>query len=132
MSYVPPETVDSPKGVISDVRVIHNQPEAQAESGSWSVVSLRWDGKERIGIRWNGSDLDAGGKGNPQSRGHPTWFVVPEELQNAVREKAEEIARNGSHRVVKGYREMARDREREAEAEDWMEGLIGDADRSKG
>ena len=52
--------------------------------GGWSVAEGRWDKQPALGIRWNGDD-DSGSPGNPQSHGNPTWFIVPEELQEAVR-----------------------------------------------
>ena len=43
-------------------------------AGSHSIAIGEWDGDRVLAMRWNG---DAGGLGNPQSRGIPTWFVVP-------------------------------------------------------
>ncbi|HKN32498.1 MAG TPA: hypothetical protein VJX16_04570 [Terriglobales bacterium] len=63
----------------------------------------------------------------PQSRGLPTWFVVPDELSAVVREVAEKLARGGDAHLTAAYREMASDEAREREAEKWAEGLIGDA-----
>lgn len=53
----------------------------------WSVAEGFWDKEPTLGIRWNGDD-DSGSPGNPQSHGNPTWFIVPEELQEAVRSVA--------------------------------------------
>ena len=40
-----------------------------------------WDHERRLAPRWNG-----GGKeiGNPQSRGLPTWFMIPPRYNRAV------------------------------------------------
>ena len=50
------------------------------EAEHWSLAVGRWqeDGEWRpvLAQRWNGR---AGGKGNPVSRGFPTWFVLPDE-----------------------------------------------------
>ena len=67
------------------------------------------------------------GVGTPQARGVPTWFVLPEDLAQAVLKRAQELANGGEARLTAIYREMANGREREAEAEPWSEGLIGDA-----
>lgn len=76
------------------------------------------DGHEHLGIRWNG---EAGpGKGHPQSRSHPTWFELPDELAGIIREQVEQM------NFTEGYRAMAADRERKAEAIEWCEGLAGD------
>jgi hypothetical protein len=87
---------------------------------------LNFDGEERIGIRWNGRE-EQPEIGNPQSRGKPTWFVVPRELENLVREEAEHLGNSQEGGLLASYREMAKDREREAEAQEWSEGLIADA-----
>jgi len=45
----------------------------------WAIVTLAWDKKPRLGIRWFW-----GSKGNPNSRGNPTWFILPNELNNSI------------------------------------------------
>jgi hypothetical protein len=42
-----------------------------------------WDGRKVLAARWNGSSADTG-IGNPQSRGIPTWFILPEWLNEAA------------------------------------------------
>jgi len=126
MAYIDPAKVNSPQGSIRRVQVLHNQGDR-----GWSVAEVDYDNEVRIGIRWNGWEGEPG-IGNPQSRGHPTWFLVPEELEDVVRQRAEELARDGSNKLREGYRAMARDRAREAEAVEWTEALIGDAGDSKG
>lgn len=122
MSYIDPKTVLSPKDSVSNVEVIFNTGPMPF---SWSVVKLLWKGKQAIGIRYNGEENK--GKGNPQSRGNPTWFIVPPELENQVLEAAENLAKQTSQSLAAAYREMAKDQERESEAEEWCEGLIGNA-----
>lgn len=126
MSYIEPKTVLSPKGLVSDVEVIFN---TGPKTNSWSVARLRWDGEPAVGIRWNGEN-DAG-VGTPQSRGNPTWFIVPGELAERVIEEAELLARQTDRSLAAAYREMARDAEREKEAEEWCEGLIGNANQEE-
>jgi len=75
--YTDPETVLSPKTSISNVRVLMNTGE-----DGWSVASLQWDGKDAIGIRWNGGPQNP--LGNPQSRGIATWFIAPDEVAAAL------------------------------------------------
>ena len=119
MSYVAPETVVSPRSAVRSVDVLYDTGPGPH---SWSVALLDWKGHEMVGIRWNGDDESS--VGNPQSRANPTWFVVPDELANAVRERVEEL---NNPKLLDGYRAMASDREREAEAQEWSEGLISDA-----
>jgi len=41
------------------------------------VLALgRWDNRPVLAMRWNGDSENP--IGNPQSRGLPTWFIVPE------------------------------------------------------
>lgn len=79
MAYVDPNTVISPRALWVLKGIIHNTGQ-----GGWSVAEGEWDGTPCLAIRWNGSNND-NGVGNPQSRGHATWFIVPDELQFAVR-----------------------------------------------
>ena len=41
-----------------------------------------WDGEPVIGVRWNGDEENP--IGNPQSRGLPTWFILPSYLNLPV------------------------------------------------
>ena len=81
-----PENVNSPKRRWRLHRVLHNT--GHGEKG-WSAAEGQWeypDGvwREVLAIRWNGnSDAEIG---NPQSRGCATWFIVPDELKDAIRE----------------------------------------------
>ena len=122
MSYMDPCAVVSPKHRIKDVEIVYDSGPIE---GSWAVAKFRWDSKDRIGVRWN--EEQGEGVGTPQARGVPTWFVLPEDLAQAVLQRAQELANGGEARLTASYREMANDREREAEAEQWSEGLIGDA-----
>ena len=126
MAYIDPHTVLSPRNRVGSVDILYSsRPDEGGES--WSVARLEYDRvPDRIGIRWNGSE-EEGGIGNPQSRGRPTWFVVPDDLSALVRDKAEELSNLQEGGLLAGYREMAADQQREAEAREWSEGLIGDA-----
>jgi hypothetical protein len=121
--YHDPNGVFSPKDRVKSVEVIYD---AGPVEGSWSVAQLVWDDSTRVGIRWNG---DANShKGNPQARGNPAWFIVPAELESAVLAAAKETRAVKRASLEEGYRQMAADREREREAEEWTEALIGDVD----
>ena len=121
---VDPETVISPKNRVSRVRVLR-----RGGDGGWSAALLDWQGKEgkteALALRWNGGEENA--IGNPQSRGKPTWFIVPRELAEVVREKVDEMADSQDSGLLAGYRAMAEDSEREKEAQEWSEALIDDA-----
>ena len=83
MSYVKPQNVDSPKSRWRLRRVLFDGGE-----GGWSAAEGQWDNNglwgEVLAIRWNGSG--SAEIGNPQSRGLATWFIVPEELEGALRD----------------------------------------------
>jgi hypothetical protein len=82
MPYQNPREVISPKNRWRLHEVIYDGGE-----DSWAVAEGQWENKgvwgNVLAIRWNG---DVGHpKGNPQSRGLPTWFIVPGELADAIR-----------------------------------------------
>lgn len=117
MTYIDPERVLSPKKSVRDVKVAYN---SSPEQHSWSVARLLWNGDPRVGIRWNGSKKEKGSKGNPQSSGHSTWFIVPPALGPIILKKAGDLARKANKKLATSYREMARDKERESEIKEWL------------
>jgi len=121
MAYIEPATVLAPKASVRSVEILYS-----TGNRGWSVARVGWEGSERIGIRWNGAD-DGPGIGNPQSRGNATWFILPEELESVILERVDELGMSGPGGLLERYREMARDTQHEAEAEEWGEGLISDA-----
>lgn len=120
MAYVEPQTVLAPRASVRQVEVLYNEG-----VGEWSVARVIWEEEERLGIRWNGGE--GPGVGNPQSRGKATWFIVPEALEGAVLKSVEELSLSASNGIIGQYREMAMDKDRERDAEEWTEGLISDA-----
>jgi hypothetical protein len=118
--YVRPEDVVSPKNRCGGVLEVIYDPEE-----GMSVARILWDGDERLACRWNGNTEHP--KGNPLSRGQATWFVVDRYAAQAVEQAARAAAEQSPNSLISKYREMANDSEREREAEEWSEGLIGDA-----
>jgi hypothetical protein len=90
-----------------------------------SVARILWNDKEVVATRWNGNAEQP--LGNPVSRGHATWFVLDEYAAAKVEEAARAAAEQSPNSLVAKYREMANDADREREAEEWSEGLMGDA-----
>jgi hypothetical protein len=85
-----------------------------------------WDTNPKaVGLRWNGSPEESG-KGNPQSHGHATWFIVPDELAPTVLEAARRLEASKEREILSGYEEMAADTEGEKEAFDWIEANVGE------
>ena len=80
---VHPSTVDSPRAnwTLLDVLSMNGGP----NNDEWSLVLGRWrneanDAHECLAMRWNGTH-DPDSKGSPTSRGFPTWFIVPKEIE---------------------------------------------------
>ena len=86
-TYVKPEEVFSPKRHWKLLGVL----ESGNESGG-SVALGRWEDKPVLAMRWNGNSENP--LGNPQSRGLPTWFIVPSEYTQSILEAFSEEKRN--------------------------------------
>ena len=127
MAYTNPSTVRSPKKLVSEVKVIFDKGPTE---NSWSIAKLKWDKRDAVGIRWNG-ELSTPGVGTPSSRANPTWFIVPAEIADVVVETAKSLSRCEHKTLSKGYRDMAADTEREAEALEWSEALLGDVSEAR-
>lgn len=80
--YIMPDQVTSPKRYWVLVKVLLDTGE-----GGYSIALGRWENDPALGIRWNGTKDNP--IGNPQSRGLPTWFIVPADLQDAILEKVQ-------------------------------------------
>ena len=120
MAYVRPDEVLSPRKFVGGVIEVIHDPGAD----HMSVARIIWDGRERIAARWNGNNERP--LGNPVSRGQATWFCVDEYAAADIERAAREAAQDSPHGLAAKYREMAEDLDREGEARDWTEGLIGD------
>lgn len=88
MVYVDPKSVVSPKNHWRLLNVLYNDGK-----DGWSVAEGQWEYEGRwsdvLAIRWNGSPQVR--LGHPQSRGLPTWFIIPKELEEVIREKVNEL-----------------------------------------
>ena len=79
--YVSPCDVTSPKH-----RWTHKTTLRNVGAGDWAAAEGIWDGNPVVALRWNGCAEQE--MGNPTSR-RATWFIVPCELERAVREAAD-------------------------------------------
>jgi hypothetical protein len=66
-----PTTVRSPKAHWTLIDVLYD-----GGNDEHSLAIGEWDGTRVLAARWNGASAKE--IGNPQSRGLPTWFVLPE------------------------------------------------------
>lgn len=72
-----PSEVRSPREHWTLIEVLYDG----ADDPGDSLAVGEWDGARRLAARWNGGPK---GIGNPQSRGLPTWFVIPPRYNRAV------------------------------------------------
>jgi hypothetical protein len=84
MAYVDPKLVKSPRNMWKLIEVLRNGERDGRGDGDASLAIGEWDEARVLAVRWNGSDDDDSGVGNPQSRGLPTWFVIPEWMNEAI------------------------------------------------
>lgn len=71
-----------------------------AVKGGAAVAKGMWNDNPVLAMRWNGDEGNP--IGNPQSRGLPTWFIVPDEFRKAILDRLEEIAPE-KHLLAKEY-----------------------------
>jgi hypothetical protein len=76
-SYITPDQVFSPKRSWKLLAVLDS-----GSKNTGSVAIGRWEDKPVLAMRWNGSDDNP--LGNPQSRGLPTWFIIPDEYRDPI------------------------------------------------
>lgn len=80
--YVPPEDVTAPRRQWSLIKVL-----VDTKLGGFALALGKWGDVPVFAMRWNGSKKRSDGRpdiGNPQSRGLATWFIVPEDYNDAV------------------------------------------------
>ena len=75
-SYILPEKVTSPRLRWSLIAVLDDGASPGATAPWVSFALGRWDNDPCLAMRWNGNDENP--IGNPQSRGLPTWFILPQ------------------------------------------------------
>lgn len=77
--YIKPVDVHAPKRHWSLIQVLFDGgPYTKNNPSPPSSLAIgRWDNEPVLAMRWNGNKENP--LGNPQSRGLPTWFVIPEQ-----------------------------------------------------
>lgn len=88
--YIKPVEVTSPKSYWRLLEVLHD-----GGPGGWAAAEGQWESngrwENRLALRWNGTSDTK--NGNPQSRGRPTWFLIPPELEDSLRKAVSAEAR---------------------------------------
>lgn len=77
MPYIEPKDAKSPRNSWTLIDVLHP---GTAEEDALAVGE--WMGVRVLAARWNGNDENP--VGNPQSRGLPTWFVLPDRYNAGI------------------------------------------------
>jgi len=95
--YYDPKDVISPQRCVNSVTPLYDG----GIDESFSLAIVNWQGKDCIGIRWNlthGEWDDERKKngsvicvGEPNSRGYPTWFILPDEFLSQIVNKESDI-----------------------------------------
>ncbi len=90
-AYIEPNNVISPRRHWTLLMVLDSGSEGDA-----ALCVGRWDNEPCLGMRWNGGEENP--LGTPQSRGIPTWFIVPKKYANPIIEslprETKQMARN--------------------------------------
>ncbi|QTA82051.1 Uncharacterized protein dnl_44150 [Desulfonema limicola] len=77
-------TVISPQKNLDLICIVYD--EGDSDNGI-SIAWIRWDGEERLAIRWNGyAHIPGKEKGMPISSSYPVWFVLPNAVAKPVLE----------------------------------------------
>jgi len=84
MAYIDPKTVISPRAKWKLIEVLRNGARDGKGDDDAAIAIGEWDGKRVFAVRWNGTSEDKAGVGSPQSRGLPTWFIVPSWMNSAI------------------------------------------------
>ena len=81
-NYITPDKVVSPRQHWRLIRVLQTGEQGDSNGDRVAIAIGTWDDDMRLAMRWNGDDDSP--IGNPQSRGLPTWFMMPGRLNEAV------------------------------------------------
>jgi hypothetical protein len=81
--YIPPSEVISPKRSWTLIKVLYDEGKSDQGNARASVALGKWGKDPVLAMRWNG-DEENNTIGNPQSRGLPTWFIVPKHFRDAL------------------------------------------------
>jgi hypothetical protein len=80
--YVTADKVTSPRQRWTLIRVLEFGDKEDSNGERVAISIGKWDDEPVLGMRWNGTKKSP--IGSPQSRGLPTWFIIPVRLQDAV------------------------------------------------
>lgn len=101
---IDPKTVHSPKDRWTLLDVLGQF--GGEKNNWWSLALGRWTDEEGynttcLATRWNGGH-DPNSKGNPISRGYPTWFILPGEISDSIEHLIPESKRSWVKETLSG------------------------------
>lgn len=108
-TYIRPGEVHAPKRFWQLFHVLYDGgPSGNENDGATgSALAIgRWEGKPVLAMRWNGRKGNP--IGNPQSRGLPTWFIVPDEHARQILETQHYAFRDDKIRFARDFLELRR------------------------
>jgi len=80
--YITPDEVTAPRQRWNLIQVLQDGDEEDKHEQRVAIAIGTWDGEKVLAMRWNGhKDWRIG---SPQSRGLPTWFIIPKSLNEAL------------------------------------------------
>ena len=107
-NYIRAADVHAPKLHWTLIHVLQDGGEATSLNESPSSLAIgRWDNKPALGMRWNGNGDNP--LGNPQSRGLPTWFIVPEQYWKPILETGLRRVSDDTTEFARKFLEMERE-----------------------
>lgn len=80
--YITPDKVTSPRRMWTLIRVLEAGDKPDSFGHRVAIALGKWEDQTVLGMRWNGSKSSP--IGTPQSRGLPTWFIIPKRLEADV------------------------------------------------
>lgn len=105
--YHDPVNVLSPRDCVEGVTTIFD---GGTNGAAFSIAKVIWQGEIKIAVRWNVTEREwddpnkIDGRvvcvGEPNSRGYPTWFILPNDLLTALLSGSGQIA-DGIRNVLK-------------------------------
>lgn len=107
-TYVKPADVHAPKRHWQLFHVLFDGGEARDDgTGTSSSLAIgRWDNKPVLAMRWNGKKESP--LGNPQSRGLPTWFIVPDQHVRQILETEHYAFSDSKLKFARDFLELRR------------------------
>jgi hypothetical protein len=80
--YITPDKVTAPQQRWHSIKILEDGAEEDSHEERVAIAIGTWDGNKVLAMRWNGNkDWPIG---SPQSRGLPTWFIIPKRLNEAI------------------------------------------------